>query len=170
MINQCSIYLQVVTLLDITSINGTHIHNNYSNGIRGIRGIMIEWWRTYHWPNMDPLPTTCWWLWKRFIDKWFSTTCYLHMPLGNRYLWWETSQEWEYIISDEGQHHWWSSWWRTTPLMVQQRARNVGMYWLNRLQLTYPKVQEHINPYMLLLPLETNGPKFAADKSQQLCR
>ena len=79
LINYCRIYLQVLTLTDITEGNGSRITTNAAEGIRDYSRIS-----TWKWPNIPYPPARAWAQWRGAIKTTFlvQDSRYLQQPLG----------------------------------------------------------------------------------------
>ena len=64
--NLCCIYLQVITLSDITTSSGTEINCHFWNSHRSSRKSSLKW------PNQICQSSTCWGVWRRILHLLFT--------------------------------------------------------------------------------------------------
>ena len=64
--NLCCIYLQVITLSDITTSSGTEIDCHFWNGHRSSQKSSLNW------PNQICPSSTCWGIWRKTLHLFFT--------------------------------------------------------------------------------------------------
>jgi hypothetical protein len=88
-INNCRLYLQVNTLADITTPDGTAIHPEAYYGLQDNQSNPQLWTKTkstLKWPLQPRPPQTAWRKWQRWIQQLTTkTTLLLRSPLRERY-------------------------------------------------------------------------------------
>jgi len=77
LINQCRLYLQVITIADITAADGKRLLRSTFNGIQPQDRIS-----TLYWPRQEPLPENAWNLWRTALS-YLTTQLKLHNPLSS---------------------------------------------------------------------------------------
>jgi len=81
-INTCRLWLQVVTLADIITLDGKTITRSYYLGHNGDN---IGWWSNYNWLTQGPLLRAHWRMWCLFLDKIIGNLGTWNQPLGQWY-------------------------------------------------------------------------------------
>lgn len=78
-LNRCRLYLQVITLSDITDAGGRTIPTMYMNGLFSSTRLSF-----YNWPNQGRPPETDWVKWRKYLRQSFlhPRTNRLRQPLG----------------------------------------------------------------------------------------
>jgi hypothetical protein len=76
-LNRCRVFLQVVTLSDICTGDGSRFTRSCWNGQRDSTRKII-----YQWPYQAPLPDTYWVTWKKALNTLCNSNGILHHPLG----------------------------------------------------------------------------------------
>jgi hypothetical protein len=76
-IHRCRIYLQVTTMSDITTADGTQIHNAWKNP-----DTQKPSWSTLKWPKQNKPNQTAWTAWEKFLRSFETTQGKLSKPLG----------------------------------------------------------------------------------------
>ena len=81
-INNCKIFLKLLTIPDMTSIDWRHILKAYFTGgghqVTGRRSLL-------NWPEMEPPPASHWTIWRSFFHRWIGAKLLLPKPLGDWY-------------------------------------------------------------------------------------
>ena len=102
MLNECRMFLQAVTLADITTVCGRSILTEVYEGHPSPQGS-----NTFQWPRPPPsLSSDHWKLWKAALETCFTApgTRTLRTPLGDWLIDPTDSWRWFYFRDDEGQH------------------------------------------------------------------
>mmetsp|Transcript_15421 Transcript_15421/g.21966 ORF Transcript_15421/g.21966 Transcript_15421/m.21966 type:complete len:963 (+) Transcript_15421:236-3124(+) len=120
-INQCRIYLQVVYLSDITSVDGCRILHAYFEG-KGHEAAGRE--SRLNWPPIGILPKTHWTLWKEFLHQLCGTSLRLPTPLGGWYADSEILTRIKFLMYEQRliKYHQ-KTWFDFRPYYLQSRTR-----------------------------------------------
>ena len=77
-LNHCRLYLQAITLSDITNAKGDRLDQNFLHGIIGHASSSTNTWHHF---TQDKPPRSSWELWKGVNQLWSDENGYLHQPL-----------------------------------------------------------------------------------------
>ena len=102
LLNKCRVYVQAITLGDLTTANGKFFVYEAWNGIPLGRRSSLRW------PNQGPLPDSAWTFWQKALHKVFGGSCEqpLSAPLG----------PWNKEIIDS-----WTQWYDPTSNRIYER-------------------------------------------------